>query len=541
MASWRKGSMKFIWILLLLSANLFAHEEECRDSLPPSIQEILAIQPHIEWFAASDNNIRNSKCLKKTPFTDAEMKDWMAKDNGSQKVNRTVNGISFEGESPENLEAFQQLTTAIDFYGRREPSRQRRFNSACKNVQCAVDEIFGKGTGTQLLFMQRKFGMNGSHIASNNAKPWKQSELNDVMLSLNDFPASMLPTQKNRPLIRYAGTRPANFERAVADSHIRVYDSWAQQSPEKKRYTITHEIGHVIAGASTVDTSPLWKNMSGWQMRSRINNGKREVAAYSTAPQALISAYGASNHQEDMAESIAAYRYNPEKLKRASPQKYHLIQNVIFDGVEYTSENACQNPNQFSKRVQNYATQRALQWQPTNGELALIANACSDRALQRMAGGIDVYSKPYLDCYKESLQKQAKKFLQEGLPNHQYAAYMQPLLRNIDNIQIPRSKMDVLIQQAADVHRNNLRETVRTALTQNDNFKPDCNRQSLSSTYMRAEISHLQVERAKYMKQFENMAMVACTGINATKSVRRTLGLKFTEEEIEAQVQQLVK
>ena len=533
--------MKFIWILLLLSTSAFAQDEECRDSLPPSIQEILAIQPHIEWFAASDSDIRNSKCSRKTPFTDAEMKDWMDKDASAEKVNKTINGISFVGESPENLEAFQQLTTAIDFYGRREPSRQKRFSSACKNVQCAVDEIFGKGTGTQLLFMQRKFGMNGSHIANNNAKAWKQSELNDVLLSLSDFPDSILPTQKSRPLIRHAGARPANFERAHADSHIRVYDSWATQSKEKKRYTITHEIGHVIAGASTVDTSPLWKNMSGWQMRSRINNGKREVVAYSTAPQALVSAYGASNHQEDMAESIAAFRYNPEKLKRASPQKYQLIQNLIFDGVDYSSENACRNPNQFSKRVQNYATQRALQWQPTDGELALIANSCSDRALQRMAGGIDVYSKPYLDCYKAALQKHAKKFLQEGLPRHQFAPYMQPLLRNIDNIDIPRSKMDVLIQQTADVHRGNLRETVRTALTQNDNFKPDCNRQSLSNTYMRAEISHLQVERAKYQKQFENLALVACTNINATQSIRRTLGLRFTPEEIETQVQQLVK
>ncbi len=53
----------------------------------------------------------------------------------------------------------------------------------------------------------------------------------------------------------------------------------------------------------------------------------------------FVSAYGhAHNPNEDMAESIAFYIVNPDKLRSRSPAKYEFIQNRIMHGTRYISQ-----------------------------------------------------------------------------------------------------------------------------------------------------------------------------------------------------------
>ena len=53
----------------------------------------------------------------------------------------------------------------------------------------------------------------------------------------------------------------------------------------------------------------------------------------------FVSAYAhAHNPNEDMAESIASYIVNPDKLRSRSPAKYEFIQNRIMHGTRYLSQ-----------------------------------------------------------------------------------------------------------------------------------------------------------------------------------------------------------
>ena len=53
----------------------------------------------------------------------------------------------------------------------------------------------------------------------------------------------------------------------------------------------------------------------------------------------FVSAYAhAHNPNEDMAESIASYIVNPDKLRSRSPAKYEFIQNRIMHGTRYISQ-----------------------------------------------------------------------------------------------------------------------------------------------------------------------------------------------------------
>jgi hypothetical protein len=58
--------------------------------------------------------------------------------------------------------------------------------------------------------------------------------------------------------------------------------------------------------------------------------------------ESFVSRYAQTNPLEDIAESITAYRFNPEKLKEISPQRYNYIKEKVFLGVEYLTDSSCE-------------------------------------------------------------------------------------------------------------------------------------------------------------------------------------------------------
>ena len=51
----------------------------------------------------------------------------------------------------------------------------------------------------------------------------------------------------------------------------------------------------------------------------------------------MVSNYGKTSPIEDFAESVTAYRYNPERLKDC-PSKYYYMKDFVFQGKEYTDK-----------------------------------------------------------------------------------------------------------------------------------------------------------------------------------------------------------
>lgn len=410
---------------------------------------LLQFSNGLNWSAANRSQIRNAACSRNNPFSESEMTSWLGSNSSASSLNKTIHGINFSGETEENLKAFERLTTAVNFFGEaKSAAEQPSYTSNCKKVDCAVREIFG-ATGAQLLFMLRKFGFNGSHIAhSDDADAWKKSELDEVLLALTDFPESVIPLKDNKKLIHFKrGYQRGEGGNTIANAVIEVFDLWNNESKEEKRYTLTHEIGHYIAGESEVDDSDYWKSLSGWESETSIVDGEEKKEFKATKPSAIVSRYGKSNPAEDFAESVSAYRYNPQLLKRKSPQKYELIKDVIFNGVEYISEQSCNNPKLITSELVENAEALYRDWQPSSVELDKIAKTCTIAAIKILSETkkVNVSSNEMNQCYESALDSYLKDFLVKSLQSHPHKDFMKPLLKNAPKLKLPEN-----------IHRNHL-------------------------------------------------------------------------------------
>lgn len=465
--------MKLFFISLLFSVPLYA-SELCTHDLHPELKELFELEKAINWTAASDSQIRNAPCTRKAPFTEDEMKSWMSRNDSSPRISKTINGISFEDESFENLESFKHLTTYVDILGDLDPNKHRNFTSTCKKVACAVKEIFGNDTGLQLLYMQRRFGMNGSHIIkeSTRATPWRKSELDTVLLALSDFPDGIMPVQDTRTMI-HAPRNQGNGS-TIANAIITVYELWNEQSPEQQRSTIVHELGHVLAFASDVHDHDQWTSQSGWTETSKVVDGETVTVYESSNNDAIISEYGLTNPREDFAESVVAYRYNPQALKEASPGKYNLIKESIFDNVEYTSEEACSNPDRMSQQYISELTQEISSWQPSPLELRDIANRCSSLVINTLAENSEVKltTSELQNCYNRSVASQTSELVKEKIKDLPNKEFLVPLLRN-SRINVPPALVSSIAQAARNTHLENLRGQLTNVLNDDYFCKPD--------------------------------------------------------------------
>lgn len=498
-------------MMQLLLASLFlvsayAHEM-CSDSLHPELQDLINLEKAIDWTAASDSQIRNAPCTRDTPFTENEMKNWMSANDSTPRMNKTINGISFEDESFENLESFKYLTTFVDIIGEPITEKQRTFSSSCKKVECAVKEIFGNDTGIPLLFMQRKFGLNGSHIIKEDtqATAWQKSELDTVLLGLSDFPDGVMPTEDSRTMIH--APRSQGNGNTIANAIITVYQLWNDQSPEQQRSTIVHEMGHVLAFETDIHDHNDWTSESGWTERTQVVNGQTLTRYESSNPDAIVSEYGLSNPREDFAESVVAYRYNPEALRSANPAKYNLIKESVYDNVEYTSETACTNPDRLSTRLIQEVEQELANWSPSQSELAQIASRCSRLVVETLASNpaVDINSPEFQNCYNRSLAAQTSEVLKARIANQPNKEFLVPMLRNARVNLSPQVSARVA-EAARTFHRTDLRAQIASAISGNTFCSP-----SLAQyAYQGFEDERLGVNTYRLRNELNTLARNAC-------------------------------
>lgn len=533
--------MKFL-ILLLFSFPLFADQvgpcEDCNEDT------LLRFAENLSWSPASRSQIRNAACTRKNPFTESEMTSWLRSNSGTERQNKTVHGINLEGETKENILAFERLTTAVNFFGQAAPAgEQSRFNSECKKVDCAVKEIFGE-TGTQLLFMLRKFGFNGSHLAHpEDADAWKKNELDEVLLALTDFPESVIPLKDNKKLIHFKrGYQRGGGDNTVANAVIEIFDLWNRESKEDKRYTLTHEIGHYIAGESGVDDSDYWKAISGWESRTSLVDGE-EVEEFEAAnPSTLVSRYAKSNPAEDFAESASAYRYNPELLKRKSPQKYELIKNVIFNGVEYTSEQSCTNPMTLTSEIIADAESLYRTWQPSRAELEKITKGCTIAAVRILSETekVNLSSSEMNECYESALDAYSKEFLVESLRDHPHIEFMRPLLRNAPKLNLPdgihQSHLSKVQGSMKEFFPNWISEGVKNLYF----MTPKCEDSEFDHAYIDfEEDSHLNTYPMK--EQLTTVSKMVCENAVENRDFLNSMNIiNIRDSEIKAAVNRLI-
>jgi len=408
-------------------------KEECIQlALPEEVIALKNFGEDLEFHPATDAQIVNAFCSRKEPFSDKEMESWLEKNQSDKDIDLKINGIQFENESYENLEAFKYLTTQLDSMGQVDYGNQKSFKSDCKKVSCALEEIFGKDISTQILFMQRRFGMNASHIIRKpqESVKWKRAELDTVLLALSDMPPGVLPISKNHPFMRSSAT---NTGGQIANATVTVFDSWNEESLPFKRAAIVHEMGHAISTVTRLSSSNLFKDMSSWKMKTDSSQGNQTTQLVCEHPEKLVSSYANVNYDEDFAESVFAYRFNPKLLLEASPEKYNLIKAVIFDGVEYSTEKACERPERIGLKIKEKIEKDLDKILPNNFEIGEIASRCGKNMIDQVfvEGSTDTQSKYLESCYLESINQFYVDVAKSELKNLPFANHMGPMVQNL--------------------------------------------------------------------------------------------------------------
>ncbi|MCM0605023.1 MAG: hypothetical protein KA715_02960 [Xanthomonadaceae bacterium] len=253
-----------------------------------------------------NSKVRTAYCRRTKKFTD-------------QEINEYLNERSSDPAAM--LEAFQSLI--------RLP-----YPDECEDARCAAKKVFGN-TSDKHLFMLLKFGFNGSHFQEENLVQYESTEIDELLLMLSSYPQSVLHFEKNIPLVKYKpGTvRPEDIEEdkklketgadggIYANAHITLYEKWFKISQTKRELILFHEIGHRINFKKLISNSKDWSE-------------------YNTQSES-ISTWGERNSEEDFADSITFYRYAPEELKKLNINKYNLIKDKVFSGIEFTDGTKC--------------------------------------------------------------------------------------------------------------------------------------------------------------------------------------------------------
>lgn len=324
--------------------------------------QVHEIQDVVEWWGASNQQVAKASCRAPGPPTQADMGEVVRANSTGRKVTKTVHGVRFENEPKELVEAFEQLTTRNSAYGGKYNVKEaqvnvqslHQVNPACKSVTCAMDKIWGPELGQKILYIKLKHGYNASELAFDNASRFNVTELNDVLMALEDLPPTLQPLgfRGDQRLVPYTVGQSvyAPGERILANSGVIFFDRWRESGSLTRQYTTFHELAHNISSRhDNADSSNEWKQLSGW--KGFGDTWERSPGA------CMISKYGMGNPGEDFAEVLSAYRYNPTNLEKSCPDKYRYMKEKVFGGMEYKNNSQCAraNPDQIASVHQGLA------------------------------------------------------------------------------------------------------------------------------------------------------------------------------------------
>jgi hypothetical protein len=327
-------------VFIIFSFNVSAQDDNCI----PVEKRFIFFQKVLNWFGASEDQIRSAPCKTTIPPSMNEMKSYI-QSRSEGLDNGIVHGVNFKDESPVLIEAFKKFTTARDYIGLWEkPDAQKNIqleygiNPHCEKVLCAMEKIWGEELAQKILYIHLKHNFNSSELAFDNSDQFTLDEINDVILALEDLPPHLRPLGNNNQRLthfkRGYTLKAYGDDPVVANAVIMLFDLWNEESPVKRQYTVFHEMAHNISNKlENMDESQKWLSLSQW-----VKKGDDWSASNKAC---FISKYGKDSPWEDYAEVISAYRYNAKELKKRCPEKYHFLKENVFQSIEYIDAKFC--------------------------------------------------------------------------------------------------------------------------------------------------------------------------------------------------------
>lgn len=295
---------------------------------------LLAIQAGaVSFNSVSSVEVSKAECISLKPISETKMTDFINFKNKhiNSFINAEFRGVKFKNENPELIELFKNIHNP---YGPHLPEGMiqsllsKLADTTCDKVICVMNQYYGEELTLRMLYIEAKFGLSTSPEGArviDNFRLWTKSELDDVIVGLEAIPPNLLPITGRFLLhfidgytLKIYGDNPNT--RVIANASFTFFDVWNKISRYDRIATVLHELGHFF-GYDFADTLE-WKSM----------------------PREYISGYAMTNNSEDFAESFAAYRLAPAKLRKISPARYNFIRDHIFHGLEFNVSTECEAP-----------------------------------------------------------------------------------------------------------------------------------------------------------------------------------------------------
>ena len=171
---------------------------------------------------------------------------------------------------------------------------------------------------------------------------FKNEEIITILTMLEEYPEGMLKTPGLKYLVRRKDgiPHPISPEAAAIAWTGPGYIEFMEKAFKKTtlpfvQRLVLHEKAHFLWDhLFDEQLKQDWIEVGGWYENPDDKDG------WSTTKQVeFVSAYAHGvNPNEDMAESIAFYIVDPDKLRSRSPTKYEFIQNRVMHGTRYISK-----------------------------------------------------------------------------------------------------------------------------------------------------------------------------------------------------------
>lgn len=281
-------------------------------------------------------------------LTVAEMGQWIAENPGhGPRESRTIYGIEFVDQPTVLLDLFHQLTTP-EFL---RTGTTYTVPEGCHEFQCAAAAVLGgEEFATRAAYLLARYHLNTSPVSGASiliaeaVSPFTNEQLRDVLSGATALPSHLISLFHNQSVQHYLRGGPRQPKGTIADARIMMFDAWDLLDAQDRRGTVVHELGHRVSMAlGDLDGSEDWLRISDWMNHRRVDDGETEASDHwrPHRPSTCVSGYGTTSRAEDFAESFVAYRFQPEMLRRASPEKYAFMRDRVFQGIEYTSADSC--------------------------------------------------------------------------------------------------------------------------------------------------------------------------------------------------------
>jgi len=310
----------------------------------------------LEFFSATDSEVQNAQCRYPVVTGVQTIEKYFEnKERQSDKNNFEFMGFKFINESPFYVKHFKDLiepseNTAAD----KMPATVEKAKRTCSTVRCALATIFGKNESLKALYLLDKYRLNVAPMKYIQSGFFKDRDLDLILETMALVPPHLLPLSDIQQLSHVStdGEKPAD---TYAESSIKIFDLWDQETPALKKYVLFHELAHNWSKlvAQDLDESEEWLKITGWK---KISGGFAVFwehpfqGKFTSYP--WISKYSSGNAWEDFAEAVAAYRFIPERMEKTNPARYHFIKTKIFGNIEFKDNTNCQlktRPQELAK------------------------------------------------------------------------------------------------------------------------------------------------------------------------------------------------